>query len=94
MKTLYEYMEESYNNSVVKGFWQGGDKRNKAEMIALMHSELSEMLEGVRKPGPDSHYPDFTSEAVVDHKRKYKTLRVNASRIDQRKFFPQKNFIE
>lgn len=50
--------------SAEKGFWHEGDKRNKAEMIALMHSELSEMLEGVRKPGPDSHCPTFTSEEV------------------------------
>jgi NTP pyrophosphatase (non-canonical NTP hydrolase) len=50
--------------------WQENDDfelsppRNKGEMIALMHSELSEMLEGVRKPGPDSHCPDFTSEEI------------------------------
>ena len=33
--------------------------RNKAESIALMHSELSEMLEGVRKSLPDDHCPEF-----------------------------------
>jgi NTP pyrophosphatase (non-canonical NTP hydrolase) len=33
-------------------------------MIALMHSELSEMLEGVRKPKTDEHCPQFTSEEV------------------------------
>lgn len=38
--------------------------KNKVEDIALMHSELSEMLEGVRKPGPDSHCPQFDSETV------------------------------
>lgn len=38
--------------------------RNKAEMIALMHSELSEMLEGVRKNLMDDHLPHLTSEAV------------------------------
>ena len=51
-----------YLNSKKKGFWD--NPRNKGEMIALMHSELSEMLEGVRKPGPDSHCPDFTSEEI------------------------------
>jgi NTP pyrophosphatase (non-canonical NTP hydrolase) len=35
-----------------------------AVKIALMHSELSEMLEGVRKGTQDSHLPEFTSEEV------------------------------
>lgn len=38
--------------------------RNKGEMIALMHSELSEMLEGVRKSLQDDHLPAFKSEEV------------------------------
>lgn len=32
-------------------------ERNKGEMIALMHSELSEALEGVRKNIPDDKLP-------------------------------------
>jgi hypothetical protein len=37
--------------------------RNKGEMIALIHSELSEALEGVRKPGLMSDkIPEFTVE--------------------------------
>ena len=38
--------------------------RNRAEMIALMHSELSEMLEGLRKNIPDGHLPLLRSEVV------------------------------
>ncbi len=38
--------------------------RNKGEMIALMHSELSECLEGVRKSLPDDHLPQFSMELV------------------------------
>ena len=34
--------------SKIKGFWEEGETRNKAEMIALMHSELSEALEALR----------------------------------------------
>lgn len=53
-----------YHNSAKHGFWENGKDRNKGEMIALMHSELSEMLEGVRKPKPDEHCPNFTSEEI------------------------------
>lgn len=46
-----------------KGFWEQGDQRNKGEMIALMHSELSEMMEATRKDNqPSEHIPDFTAE--------------------------------
>lgn len=37
---------------------------NKGEMIALMHSELSECLEGVRKSLPDTHLPQYSMELV------------------------------
>jgi hypothetical protein len=39
-------------------------QRNKGEMIALMHSELSECLEGVRKSLPDTHLPQYSMELV------------------------------
>jgi len=39
-------------------------KRNKGEMIALMHSELSEALEGVRKDKKDDHLPQWKSEEI------------------------------
>lgn len=38
--------------------------RNKAEMIALIHSELSEALEGVRKNLPDDKLPHRSMEEV------------------------------
>lgn len=39
-------------------------ERNPAELIALIHSELSEALEGVRKDLYDDHLPEFKSEVV------------------------------
>lgn len=38
--------------------------RNPGEMLCLIHSEVSEMLEGVRKGGDDKHLPDRTVEEV------------------------------
>lgn len=44
-----------------QGFWESA---NRGEKIALMHSELSEMLEAVRKHDgqPSEHIPAFTAE--------------------------------
>jgi NTP pyrophosphatase (non-canonical NTP hydrolase) len=39
-------------------------ERNKGEQIALIHSELSEALEGVRKNKADDHLPHRRSEEV------------------------------
>lgn len=38
--------------------------RNKGEMIALMHSELSELLEAERKSLADSHLPHLSGASV------------------------------
>lgn len=53
---------ECYEIAAAHGFWE--KERNKGEQIALMHSELSEMLEGVRKPAKDQHCPEFSSEEI------------------------------
>lgn len=39
-----------HTTAVVKGWW--GERRSGAECIALMHSELSEALEGLRHGNP------------------------------------------
>ena len=51
-----------YQCSAEHGFWDSLP-RNKGEMIALMHSELSEALEAARHGNPPSeHIPDFSGE--------------------------------
>ena len=42
----------------------GFEITNKGEAIALMHSELSECLEAIRKPKADEHCPEFTNEII------------------------------
>lgn len=51
--------QQNYENAKTKGFY---DKpQDDGTRIALMHSELSEALEALRKGnGPDSHIPAFT----------------------------------
>ena len=55
-----EMAKDVYDNAVAHGWWEG--ERNEAELIALMHSELSEALEGLRHGNPPSdHIPEFSS---------------------------------
>jgi NTP pyrophosphatase (non-canonical NTP hydrolase) len=52
--------KDIYDNAVVHGWW--GSKRNDGEVIALMHSELSEALEALRAGNPISEkIPPFSS---------------------------------
>ncbi|HZT03660.1 MAG TPA: hypothetical protein VFA39_15475 [Steroidobacteraceae bacterium] len=54
-------LNDHFYRDIHTGEWL---QMNPAEKIALMHSELSEMLEGVRKNLQDDHLPEFKSEEV------------------------------
>ena len=61
--TMFNDMsEEVHQTAKAHGFWEG--EHNKAEKIALMHSELSECLEAIRKPRKDDHISKYDNEVV------------------------------
>lgn len=58
--SLKELAKDIYRIARDHGWWEG--ERNDGELIALMHSELSEALEGLRHDNPPSeHIPEFSA---------------------------------
>jgi len=62
-RLCFRELSTAINTSAnLQGFWSTSVGENKAEKIALMHSELSEALEGIRKNLPSDHLPGFLME--------------------------------
>ncbi len=63
---LQDWVDHCHQTSIAGGWWRGDstDITLMAAKIALIHSEVSEMLEGLRKGHADAHLPERSAEEV------------------------------
>lgn len=68
---LNDYSDECHYDSVAAGWWDNSqdtkgdyDPHILATKLCLVHSEVSEALEGLRKGGKDDHLPQYDQEDV------------------------------
>lgn len=55
---LNDFSQIIHESNVKAGWWPGNkEERNKAEILCLIHSEISEAMEGLRKGLNDDHLP-------------------------------------
>lgn len=56
-------IEQCHNIAKVKGWWE--QERNDGELIALMHSELSEALEAMRNHGTKDNIAEELADCCI-----------------------------
>ena len=63
MSTISKFVDESHKIAREKGWWEG--QRNDGELIALMHSELSEALEAMRNHGSQEDIAEELADCCI-----------------------------
>ena len=63
MSTVKKFIDVAHQIAKEKGWWEGA--RNDGELIALMHSELSEALEAMRTHAPKDEIAEELADCCI-----------------------------